>query len=229
MTRKWMWAALGLIAAAILISTQIRNAPVAPGAGEASGPSLSESPRSGASLGTPADRPPQGGMAATGAAIPPQESADPEFQKWIAEEAKSLNYTNVDSERKQAQIKKVLKEITPSQSRQLLNTARDPQAPSGEKILSTYMMVEGGLNTRAELMDFVKDDTGPVGEPHSQEEIDGVRDKSLRIMAIDGLFAQAQKDPGARAALAREIPSIQDPYVKAYAQRKLEELDRSQQ
>jgi hypothetical protein len=154
---------------------------------------------------------------------------DPEFQKWIAEEAKSLNYHNVDGAKKEAQIREVVAKITPAQAQQLLHTARNSSAPAGEKILATYLMVEGGLNTRKELLDFVNDEVAPGGEPHSEDEVKGVREKSLRIMAIDGLFSQAQKDPGARAALAREIETIQDPYIKGYAERKLEELERSQQ
>lgn len=176
----------------------------------------------------------KGGTETPEIAAKPQESnapppADPAFQQWIANEAKSVDLPNVDGQRKEAEIRKILKSITPSQSKQLLHTARNPVAPAGEKILSTYLLVQGGQGTRGELADFLKDDSTPHGEPHTVDEVNGVRDRSLRIMAIDGLVAQAKTDSSARDLLAREIPSIQDAYVRAYAQRKLDELDRSNQ
>lgn len=152
---------------------------------------------------------------------------EPEFRQWLSAEAKSLDYPSVDSERKQAEIEQVVKGLTRKQARTLLKVARDPVAASGEKILSTYLMVEAGAFSRAELLDFIKDplETGRVEEAHSLEELGGVREKSLRIMALDGLFAQAKSDPAARVTFAREIQDIQDPYVKAYAERRLSELE----
>lgn len=154
--------------------------------------------------------------------------ADPKFQQWITQEAKSLDHPNVDGERKEAEIKEVVKRLTPQQSRQLLQTASSVHAPAGEKILATYLMVQGGLNSRAELAQFI---SGPLNEkgphvPHTEGEIKGVREKSLRIMAIDGLVSQVKTDPAARQALARAIAESEDPYIKGYAQEKLNELDR---
>lgn len=151
--------------------------------------------------------------------------ADPEFQEWIVDEAKSLDSLKVDGEQKQAQIEALVSRITPSQSRQLKQTVMHPQSKSREKILSVYLLVEGGPKTWADLKDVIAAPlTQKGGEVHSEEEHAGVREKSLRIMAIDGLFAQAQTHSQARATLARAIVDSSDPYIKAYAQDKYDQL-----
>lgn len=151
--------------------------------------------------------------------------SDPQFQQWIHEEAKSIDDLNVDGEKKQAEIKEVVRKLTPSQARQLRQTVNHPQSATREKILSAYLLVEGGMNTRQELKDAI---TAPLsekgGEPHSEDEVKGVREKSLRIMMIDGLFAQAKSDPKARETLARAIVDSEDPYIKAYAKEKFDQL-----
>ncbi len=156
------------------------------------------------------------------------QPADPAFQQWLADEAKAVDLPHVDAQAKQEQIQQIVSKLTPAQSRQLLQTASNPIAPPGEKILSTYLLVQGGFNSREELKAFIAAPLKEQGahEPHSESEINGVREKSLRIMAIDGLFSQAKNDPQAKAALAAAIASSDDPYIKAYAQRKLDELSR---
>jgi hypothetical protein len=154
--------------------------------------------------------------------------ADPKFQKWLSDEAKDVDRPHVNSELKEQQIKKIAGRLTKAQSEQLLQTVNNPTAPPSEKILSTYLMVEGGLNTREELRAFISSPMKEQGphEPHSEGEVNGVREKSLRIMAIDGLFTQAKNDPQAKAALASAVADSEDPYIKAYAQEKLNQLSR---
>ena len=151
---------------------------------------------------------------------------DPQFQNWIREEAKSLDDLNVNGEQKQAQIKEILAKITPSQAQQLRQTVVHPRSPAREKILSAYLLVEGGLSTRQALKDSITAPLTAQGdhEAHSEGELKGIREKSVRIMMIDGLYAQAQKDPSARATLAQAIADSGDPYIKAYAQSKLDQL-----
>lgn len=158
----------------------------------------------------------------------PSRPADPEFQQWITDEAKAVDAPRVDSVAKEAEIKRIAAKLTKSQSTQLLQTASSVTAPPGEKILSTYLMVQGGLNTREELRAFISSplkESGPH-EPHSEGEINGIREKSLRIMAIDGLFSQAKTDPQAKAALAQAVTDSADPYIKKYAEDKLRQLER---
>jgi hypothetical protein len=157
-----------------------------------------------------------------------RKPADPEFQKWLSEEAKDVDQPHVNGEAKEQQIKKIAGRLSKAQAEQLLQTANNPTAPPSEKILSTYLMVVGGLNTREELRAFISSPMKEQGphEPHSEGEINGIREKSLRIMAIDGLFTQAANDPQAKAALAAAVVASEDPYIKAYAQEKLNQLSR---
>ncbi len=174
--------------------------------------------------GAPSREPADSGEAAPGApSLPP---ADPEFQKWLSTEARNLDKISMDGDAKQAELRKIVAKITPAQSRQLLLTAKNPKAPAGEKILSTYLLVEGGARSHSELSELIAAplvDKGPH-PAHSEEEMRGVRDKSLRIMGIDGLFVQAQKDPRAKDTLARTIPGIDDPFIRSYAEDKFRQL-----
>jgi hypothetical protein len=151
---------------------------------------------------------------------------DPEFGQWLKREAKELDNVSSGGEQKEIEMRRVVAKITPNQSRQLLQTIKNPKAPAGEKILSTYLLVEGGAKTQGELADLI---AAPLTEsqefePHSVDEIKGVREKSLRIMAIDGLFSQAQREPSARTALAKAAEAASDPTIRAYAEDKLRQL-----
>lgn len=158
----------------------------------------------------------------------PPQTTDRKFQEWLSEEARSIDRPSVNGEAKERQIKEIAGRLTKTQAAQLLQTAGRPTAPPSEKILSTYLMVQGGLNTREELRAFISSPMKEQGphEPHSEGEINGIREKSLRIMAIDGLFTQAKNDPQAKAALASAAADSQDPYIKAYALEKLNQLSR---
>lgn len=156
------------------------------------------------------------------------KSEDPVFDRWLRDEAKNIDAPSVNAEQKREEIQTIVRRLTPVQSRHLLATAKNPKAPASQKILSTYLLVEGGAVSRGELTDLITSplvDQGPH-EVHSEAELVGVREKTLRIMAIDGLFSRAQKEPGGRQALAKVISDIQDPYIKSYAQEKFERLSR---
>jgi len=151
-----------------------------------------------------------------------------EFRDWIREQSKLLEAPGVNEQQSQEQVAKVAASLTTSQSRELLNTVRDPRASAGEKILSTYILVEGGGRSQGELFELIAtplENKEPVAA-HSEEEAKGIREKSLRIMAIDGLASRAAKEPLLREAFAKQIPDIEDPYVRAYARDKLNHLRR---
>lgn len=158
----------------------------------------------------------------TAATVP----ADPDFQKWLVQEAKDVDQPKIDSAKKKRELAKVIAELTPNKARQLLQTVQSGTASAGEKILSAYILVEGGEKTQAELSDLLASPMPARGEvkPHSEAEAKTAQDRSLRIMALDGLATRAKTDVSAREALAQSISSIQDPYVKDYAQKRLNEI-----
>lgn len=155
-----------------------------------------------------------------------QAAADKDFRDWLEKEAKDLDRTDVDEEDKKIVLKQRLAEMSPSQAVTLLETIKNPKSAAREKILSTYLLVEGGARTEAQLTALI---VAPLVEnqdysPHSEDEMKGIREKSLRIMAIDGLFSRAQVDPSARQALARAASEAVDPTVRSYATNKLRQL-----
>lgn len=228
MRGKIFWGVAVLLMAAVIVAIQLNKSPISEQretAGASPGSSSKPQPsNSTADIPTTISQARELGRApsATGTLV------DSKFQQWITDEAKAIDRPNIDGDKKEAEIKEIVRKLTPEQSRQLLQTASSPVAPAGEKILSTYLMVQGGLNSRAELARFIAmplKENGPH-EPHSEAEIKGVREKSLRIMAIDGLVSQAKTDPAARQALAKAIAESDDPYIKGYATEKLKELER---
>lgn len=168
-----------------------------------------------------------GGAASIGKApapqLPPPAAVDPEFQRWIAEEAKDINQASLDSQAKKIQMAKVVKELTPIKERQLLQTARI-SVNAGERILSTYLLVEGGATgLLQELITAPVANPGPF-ESHSQGEMELTQERAIRLMALEGMISRAEHDPAVRIALEQTIPGIPDPYIKAYAQKHLDEI-----
>lgn len=153
-------------------------------------------------------------------------SAGAPFQQWIRDQAKVMDQPHVNEGELKRQMGHVVQSLSPEQSVQLLQTARSGTAPASEKILSTYLLVQAGARARKELSELIASPL-PVNQnfqPHSVDEAKSVREKTLRIMAVDGLASQAERDPEARLALAQGIDRIRDPYVRAYAEDRLRRL-----
>lgn len=223
MSRSAWVAVSALLIAVILIAVQIRNGASSKttGGGQIIEPG-SNNQVLGSSSATQELK--SSGTGGDKAPSPRSDSAqpkivDPRFHQWLVQEAKSLDSPSVNGEKKKKEIREIVQKLTPAQSRQLLATAQNPQAPAGEKILSTFLLVEAGPISHQDLRALITspvEDQGPH-QAHSESEMTGVREKSLRIMALDGLFSRAQSDPSAREALAKIIADIQDPYVREYA------------
>ncbi|MGE0526117.1 MAG: hypothetical protein AB7G93_05375 [Bdellovibrionales bacterium] len=158
-------------------------------------------------------------------AFPAAASPDPQFRSWIRQEAQTLNQTHLDGEHKRQEIARVVSNLTRAQARELLNAARSSTSAS-EKILSTFLLVQGGTKTLPELREFISAplESATSHQPHSSDEVKGVREKSLRIMAVDGLFSEARTNPRAREALAKVARETQDPFIRSYAEDKLKAL-----
>ncbi len=154
---------------------------------------------------------------------PNEPAPDPEFQKWIANEARAVDSMHVDSEAKRTELTKVIAGITKAQTQQLLQTARNTGAPAGERILATYLLAEARARELSTLI------TSPLpdfaGTPaHSEAETRAGQERSLRVMAIDSLVARAPSDPAALATLTATLEKVVDPSIRSYIQKKLTEL-----
>lgn len=174
-----------------------------------------------------------GGIVAGGTIIPksageskPPPAADPEFQKWLAQAAGEVNDPKVAGDRVGAEMARMAANLTPTQANQLLQTALSITAPAAEKILSVYLLGEGGARSRSQLVSLIVSplpDRGPV-TVHSTAETLSASDKARVMMAIEALAAQAKSDPTALQTLVQAISAIQDPNVKRHAQRIADEI-----
>lgn len=218
-----------LLAAAVLVALQMRSGSTPSTVAESD-----RSPAAGSEISTSAAA---DSAASEEAAVAPadsegtgEEPAAPTepaaFKQWMQQEARQMDNPSVDSERKSREINAIAEKLTEQQRGELLKTARNPSAPAGEKILSTYMLVRAGARATQDLKALITTPVAETGPAHSEAELANVRDKTLRIMAVDGLMSRAQTDPQAREALAKTIDEIQDPYVKDYARKQLERVQR---
>ena len=107
--------------------------------------------------------------------------------------------------------------LSPAQTRALLRVVRDPATPTGQKVLSTYLLVNA--DAFSELTELI---TEPAITPG---QASGPHGKTLKFMAIDGLSLRAKRDPRARAVLAHAIADTTDPAIKAYAQTRFKTLE----
>jgi len=153
----------------------------------------------------------------TAASVTPPIAAE-EFMTWVSAEAQKMNLAKSEHSDKQNQLISAAQKLNLEQRRQLLKLARDPKASTPEKVLSTYMLVEAGPAGFSELRALI---SSPV---HDRDPIGSQRDKTLRIMALDGLSSRAMLDPGAQEALVRVLEDIQDPDVKSYARQKMQQV-----
>lgn len=208
-----------LISAAILIALQLRTAPLQKSAAEL------KAPESVAVLGAAPE--PQALAHATAAAEDMRDVKPPTdagLKTWLKSEAQQMDMPRVDSERKEREMNLIATRLSAPQRRELLRVARHPKSPAGEKVLAAYLLVQAGAQGMQELKELIVSPVSEAGETHSVAEMNSMRDKTLRIMALDGLSSRAQNDAQARATLAKTIEEIQDPYVKSYAEKQLTEI-----
>jgi cytoskeletal protein RodZ len=226
MKLKSLLAVVVLIAAAVVVAYQMRTEPLQRQPARATGlTSENENQKTESENG---NRKPENGnlKSETVSETENGKAADPRFQQWIASEARLMDAPRVDSDAKEKEMSAVASKLTRQQSRQLLHTAKNPGSPAAEKILSTYLLVQAGPRAVQELKELIASPVSPSGPVHSAAEMNNMRDKTLRIMALDGLSSRAKSDPEARAALAKAIGEIQDPYVKRQAQDRLDRVQR---
>lgn len=157
---------------------------------------------------------------------PSASAEDPEFQRWLSAEAQRMNQRGQDGESKRKELAKVAAELTPAKAQHLLQIAKNVSSPAGEKILAAYLLVEAGplgLESLRSLITTPLSLSGPQ-EPHSEGELRATQERSVRMMAIDGLASQAEKNPSARETLVNTIPNISDPYIKSLAEKRLSQI-----
>lgn len=155
--------------------------------------------------------------------------ADPVFAKWIEREGDEVNRPKVDSTSKAIEMQRVVADLNAKQQRQLLQTLLDTAANAGSRILSIYLLSEAGSRADGEIAAFLQAPVPNFGpsEPHSEAELRNQQERAMRLMAIDAMAARALKDPSAVTTFEKTVPTISDPFVRGYAQKKLKEVQSS--
>lgn len=154
-----------------------------------------------------------------GAPLTPEETQRlVELRGWLRDEARAVNRTGVDENARLREIQNKLRKFTPTEWGEVARQILDTEGPANERVLSAFMMGLGGFFDLA-AVERVLDEKLPEGpaRPHSEEEVRLMRERSLRLMVIDGLISEAKKDPSKRDLLAQAIRRIDDPYLRDLA------------
>lgn len=165
---------------------------------------------------------------ATGAAVMSLHTLnETELQQWLRQEARDMDSTANNTDQVQIRLRAQAQTLTPTQLKQLVQTARDAENGVNQRILSAYMI---SLNSSAQSVDSLYElaqstppDHGP-SLPHTEAEVKNAQELALRYMQIDELAARAQRDSNARNKLNLLSRQSGSPQVRSYAQRKLAEL-----
>lgn len=160
---------------------------------------------------------------AVSSALPP---ATPRLKSFLGEEGESFDTGKVDAAAAEKHVKEMAAQLTPEEMKFLVATALEMNARASDRILSAYLLVSAKEKAFSSLRDFI---TAPLrGNPHapehSVEELAAMQEKSLRVMAIDGLFEQAKVDPAARDTFFKLVSELREPSLSQYVQKKIKEL-----
>ena len=157
---------------------------------------------------------------------PPSTKEDAEFQKWVSEEGQLINQRGMDSEQKRRELIAIAKQLTPSKANHLLKVASNAASAAGDKIVAAFLLIEAGNLAQEQLGALIASPLvyGGKQEPHSEGELRGTQERSMRVMAIEGLATRAESDSSARTTLERTIPTIPDPYIRGYAEKRLAQI-----
>lgn len=140
------------------------------------------------------------------------------LRSWLRDEARAVSRVGVDEQARLRAIQEKLRGFTRTEWNEVARQILDVDGPANERVLSAFMMGLGGFND-LDAVERVFDEKLPEGptRPHSEEETRALRERSLRLMVIDGLISEAKKDPAKRELLAQAIRRIDDPYLRDLA------------
>jgi hypothetical protein len=150
-----------------------------------------------------------------------------ELKKWIATEARSMNFTSLDTEAKQIELKAQAQSLQLEQLAVLSEVAIDASQPINDRILSAYLIslnpTSSSLQVLSEVAKSEIPDNGPL-VPHSEAELKNSQELAIRYMQIDELFTRAKTDSNAYDKLSRLADEARSAQVRSYAKKKLLEI-----
>ncbi|OFZ31494.1 MAG: hypothetical protein A2622_02605 [Bdellovibrionales bacterium RIFCSPHIGHO2_01_FULL_40_29] len=156
----------------------------------------------------------------------PPPTATAEFKKWFSAEAEKIDRTNENFMDRERELRQHAAHFTTSQIDHLKSTALSETASGNERIMASYFLTIGGLNSLAALIDVAQAPysiTNPQ-PAHSLGETTLMQEKAIRMMAIDELFAKYEIDAITKKQLTEALIKIPDQALKQHALKRLEEL-----
>lgn len=150
------------------------------------------------------------------------------FILWRKSEAAKLDSTQVNEDLEISGIEERIKNLTPTEWKEVARQITDMEADANERVFSAYLMGQGGLNS--ELTESLASEVvaKPLPDPgphpvHSLEETAAMREKSLRMLVIEEMIQQVKKDTRKRDGLDRVVRAIEDHGLRTLALRRLRE------
>ena len=149
-----------------------------------------------------------------------------EIEPWIHSEALKMDVKSYDSAFEESILREKAFKLTPEEVQVLKKTALDVSKTANERIFSTYLLSLSSSQALSAIQEIASSDLSKAGpqEPHSLDETQSMHEKAIKRMMIDELFKRAMQDSSLIPMLARTIDTIQVPEIKAYAQKRFQEL-----
>ena len=162
--------------------------------------------------------------------VPPLTSEAKEMEKlkkskvmsWLEERGANMSsFSKSDS----IELDQKISNLEPEDLAELKSIALDTKRAANIRLLSLYMLGKASQGVTA-INDFLQANIPihPQAPAHSVEELENNREKSLRVMAFEQKVEAAKKSAKAKKELAELISTIQDVWLRSYAERRFAEL-----
>lgn len=157
-----------------------------------------------------------------GSAVP--GAPRPEFLAWFTAEAKGVSDLKVDEVQREQRIQQQVRTLTSNDWSEVARRLMDQGLPMNDRLLSGFLLGRGAFD-HLDLVDEVLEKPLPSGNPppHSIEESEMMREKSLRLMIIEEMIQAAKKDRSKLASLEQAIRKIEDAHLRSLAERRMKE------
>ena len=141
---------------------------------------------------------------------------------WLEERGANMSsFSKSDS----IELDQKISNLEPEDLAELKSIALDTKRAANIRLLSLYMLGKASQGVTA-INDFLQANIPihPQAPAHSVEELENNREKSLRVMAFEQKVEAAKKSAKAKKELAELISTIQDVWLRSYAERRFAEL-----
>jgi|FLYM01.1.fsa_nt_gi cytoskeletal protein RodZ len=159
----------------------------------------------------------------TSSATPlPSTYTPKELHQWLDKNSQTMSSFSATD---QNELQEFTSKLKSGDFFELSKIAKDPKQSANKRTLAIYMMGSTEAGALA-VSDFLKSDFSlqENAQAHSLDEVSNGREKALRVMSIEQLIASAKSPDDARQKLNKLIPTLENPWLKGFTERKRDEL-----